>query len=59
MSTVDMFSPHEWMSFLKSGLIAWLHPNLIQGIFLHSTEPGRQGGILHKNITGTSNSLAY
>ena len=57
MSRVDLFSPHDWMSLLRSALFAWLHPDLIQAIFLHSTEPGRRGGIWHKNIHGTSEKL--
>ncbi|RJS86793.1 glycosyltransferase [Candidatus Bathyarchaeota archaeon] len=57
ISLADLFSPHDWMSFLRSALFAWLHPDLIQAIFIHSTEPGRQGGIQHRNIHGTSNKL--
>jgi len=57
MSEADLFSPHDWMSFLRSALFAWLHPSLVQAIFVHSTEPGRQGGILHKNLCGTSEKL--
>ena len=57
MSLADVFSPHDWMSFLRSALFAWLHPDLVQAIFLHSTEPGRQGGLQHKNVNGTSEKL--
>jgi glycosyltransferase involved in cell wall biosynthesis len=57
MSRADLFSPHDWMSFLRSALFAWLHPDLVQAIFIHSTEPGRIGGIRHKNINGTSEKL--
>jgi len=57
MSLADVFSPHDWMSFLRSALFAWLHPDLVQAIFLHSTEPGRQGGLQHKNLNGTSEKL--
>jgi len=57
MAQADLFSPHDWMSLLRSALFAWLHPNLVQAIFIHSTEPGRQGGIWHKNIQGTSERL--
>ena len=57
MSLADVFSPHDWMSFLRSALFAWLHPDLVQAIFLHSTEPGRQGGLKHKNVNGTSEKL--
>ncbi|MCW4019655.1 MAG: glycosyltransferase family 4 protein [Candidatus Bathyarchaeota archaeon] len=57
MSQTDLFSPHDWMSLLRSALFAWLHPNLIQAIFIHSTEPGRIGGIQHKNVNGTSEKL--
>ncbi|OYT49857.1 hypothetical protein B6U79_00985 [Candidatus Bathyarchaeota archaeon ex4484_231] len=57
MSHADLFSPHDWMSFLRSALFAWLHPELIQAIFIHSTEPGRIGGIRHNNINGTSEKL--
>jgi glycosyltransferase involved in cell wall biosynthesis len=57
MSLADLFSPHDWMSFLKSALFTWLHPELPQAIFIHSTEPGRRGGIWHKNIAGTSGNL--
>jgi len=57
MALADIFSPHDWMSFLRSALFAWLHPDLVQAIFLHSTEPGRQGGLQHKNLNGTSEKL--
>ena len=57
MSLADLFSPHDWMSLLRSALFAWLHPDLIQAIFIHSTEPGRQGGIQHRNLHGTSDKL--
>jgi len=57
MALADIFSPHDWMSFLRSALFAWLHPDLVQAIFLHSTEPGRQGGLQHKNLNGTSDKL--
>ena len=57
MSLADLFSPHDWMSILRSALLAWLHPDLVQAIFIHSTEPGRQGGIKHRNIHGTSDKL--
>ena len=57
MSRADLFSPHDWMSILRSALFAWLHPDLPQAIFIHSTEPGRRGGIRHKNIHGTSEKL--
>mgnify|MGYP001033114543 CR=1 FL=1 len=57
MSLADLFSSHDWMSMLRSGLVAWLHPDLAQDIFLHSTEPGRRGGIWHKNPLGTSEKL--
>jgi glycosyltransferase involved in cell wall biosynthesis len=57
MSRADLFSPHDWMSFLRSALFTWLHPKLPQAIFVHSTEPGRRGGISHKNIVGTSRNL--
>lgn len=57
MSLADLFSPHDWMSLLRSALVAWLHPELPQAIFIHSTEPGRRGGIWHQNIHGTSEKL--
>jgi len=57
MSQADLFSPNDWMSFLRSALFAWLHPELPQAIFIHSTEPGRRGGMEHKNINGTSEKL--
>jgi glycosyltransferase involved in cell wall biosynthesis len=57
LSHVDLFSPHDWMSFLRSAFNVWLHPELPQAIFVHSTEPGRRGGIWHKNISGTSRNL--
>jgi len=57
MSLADLFSPHDWMSLLRSALVAWLHPELPQAIFIHSTEPGRRGGIWHQNIDGTSEKL--
>lgn len=57
MSLADLFSPHDWMSLLRSALVAWLHPELPQAIFIHSTEPGRRGGISHQNIHGTSEKL--
>jgi glycosyltransferase involved in cell wall biosynthesis len=58
MALADLFSPHDWMSLVRSALFAWLHPDLVQAIFIHSTEPGRQGGIQHRNIHGTSDKLA-
>lgn len=58
MSRADLFSPHDWMSLLRSALFAWLHPDLIQAIFIHSTEPGRRGGIWHNNIHGTLEKLS-
>jgi len=57
MSEANLFSPHDWMSIPRSALIAWLHPDLPQAIFIHSTEPGRQGGIWHRNLDGTSEKL--
>ncbi len=57
MSHADLFSPHDWMSLLRSALYAWLHPELAQAIFIHSTEPGRIGGVQHGNINGTSEKL--
>jgi glycosyltransferase involved in cell wall biosynthesis len=57
MALADLFSPHDWMSLLRSALFAWLHPDLVQAIFIHSTEPGRQGGFWHKNTLGTSERL--
>jgi len=57
MALADLFSPHDWMSLLRSALFAWLHPDLVQCIFIHSTEPGRQGGVWHKNINGTSERM--
>lgn len=57
MAHVDLFSAHDWMSFLRSALIAWLHPELIQAIFIHSTEPGRRGSVWHNNLQGTSQKL--
>jgi len=57
MSQADLFSPHDWMSLVRSALNAWLHPDLVQAIFIHSTEPGRIGGIRHRNIDGTSEKL--
>jgi len=57
MSEADLFSPHDWMSYLRSALFAWLHPDLVQAIFVHSTEPGRRGGIRHRNTSGTSEKL--
>ncbi|MCP8321760.1 MAG: glycosyltransferase family 4 protein [archaeon] len=57
MALADLFSPHDWMSFLRSALFAWLHPDLVQAVFLHSTEPGRRGGIWHNNISGTSKKM--
>ncbi|MBS7656642.1 glycosyltransferase family 4 protein [Candidatus Bathyarchaeota archaeon] len=57
MAEADVFSPHDWMSYLRSGLNAWLHPDLVQAIFIHSTEPGRIGGIQHYNLNGTSDKF--
>jgi len=57
MTEADIFSPHDWMSYVRSGLIAWLHPDLVQAIFIHSTEPGRIGGIQHNNVNGTTDNL--
>lgn len=57
MSTIDLYAPHDWMSYLRSALHTWLHPDLPQTIFLHSTEPGRTGGVWHNNPEGTSESL--
>lgn len=57
MSEADLFSPHDWMSLLRSALFAWLHSDLVQAIFIHSTEPGRIGGIRHNNIDGTSEKM--
>jgi len=57
MALADLFSPHDWMSLLRSALFAWLHPDLAQAIFIHSTEPGRIGGIQHRNVMGTSPKL--
>jgi len=57
MAHTDIFSPHDWMSLLRSALFAWLHPDLVQSIFIHSTEPGRIGGIRHMNVNGTSKKL--
>jgi glycosyltransferase involved in cell wall biosynthesis len=57
IAEANLFSPHDWMSLLRSALFAWLHPDLVQAIFIHSTEPGRQSGIWHKNIQGTSEKL--
>ena len=57
MCLADLFSPHDWMSLLRSALFAWLHPELPQAIFIHSTEPGRRGGIWHKNSHGTKGKL--
>jgi len=54
MALADIFSPHDWMSLLRSALFAWMHPELVQALFIHSTEPGRRGGILHANLRGTS-----
>ncbi|MEM2914025.1 MAG: hypothetical protein QXH91_01295, partial [Candidatus Bathyarchaeia archaeon] len=50
MALTDLFSPHDWMSFLRSALVAWMHPDLVQSNFIHSTEPGRRGGISHRNL---------
>ena len=58
MTRADLFSPHDWMSYVRSALFAWLHPDLVQAIFIHSTEPGRRGGIEHRNVKGTSEKLA-
>jgi len=57
MALADLFSPHDWMSFLRSALFAWLHPDLVQAVFIHSTEPGRIGGIQHNNTNGTTEKL--
>lgn len=57
MAHADLFSPHDWMSLVRSGLYAWLHPDLVQAIFVHSTEPGRIGGLRHRNVNGTSDKL--
>lgn len=54
MSEVDLFESHDWMSFLKSGFFSLLSPKLPQNLGLHSTEPGRLGGISHHNLNGTS-----
>lgn len=54
MSEADLFLPNDWMSYPRSALFAWLHPELVQAVFLHSTEPGRAGGIWHQNYQGTS-----
>jgi glycosyltransferase involved in cell wall biosynthesis len=59
ISLADLFSPHDWMSFLRSALFAWLHPELVQAVFVHSTEPGRRGGIWHRNVRGTSEKFDY
>jgi len=57
MTEADIFSPHDWMSYVRSGLNAWLYPDLVQAIFIHSTEPGRIGGIQHNNVNGTTDNL--
>jgi glycosyltransferase involved in cell wall biosynthesis len=57
MTEADLFSPHDWMSFTRSASAALLHPNLVQAIFIHSTEPGRIGGFQHNNINGTQDNL--
>jgi glycosyltransferase involved in cell wall biosynthesis len=57
MAEADLFSPHDWMSVVRSALIALLHPDLVQAIFVHSTEPGRIGGLQHNNINGTTDKL--
>jgi glycosyltransferase involved in cell wall biosynthesis len=59
MSKADIFSPNDWMSLPRSALFALLHPELVQTIFIHSTEPGRIGGIQHRNIYGTSDKLNF
>jgi glycosyltransferase involved in cell wall biosynthesis len=57
MTEADLFAPNDWMSIVRSALNALLHPNLVQAIFIHSTEPGRIGGIQHNNINGTTEKL--
>ena len=59
MALADLFSPHDWMSYLRSALFAWMHPDLTQAIFIHSTEPGRRGGVWHMNINGTTDGLDF
>lgn len=59
MALADLFSPHDWMSYLRSALFAWMHPDLVQAIFIHSTEPGRRGGVWHMNINGTTDELDF
>ncbi|RJS78619.1 glycosyltransferase [Candidatus Bathyarchaeota archaeon] len=59
MALADLFSPHDWMSYLRSALFAWMHPDLTQAIFIHSTEPGRRGGVWHMNINGTTEELDF
>ncbi|HIE14697.1 TPA: hypothetical protein EYP70_05435, partial [Candidatus Bathyarchaeota archaeon] len=59
MALADLFSPHDWMSYLRSALFAWMHPDLVQAISIHSTEPGRRGGVWHMNINGTTDELDF
>ena len=57
MSLADLFIPNDWMSFPRSALYAWMHSDLTQLVFIHSTEPGRCGGIVHTNYRGTSQNF--
>jgi glycosyltransferase involved in cell wall biosynthesis len=57
MATIDLFIPNDWFSYVRSALNSWLHPDLLQQIFIHSTEPGRIGGIYHANFKGSSEKM--
>lgn len=52
MATIDLFIPNDWFSYVRSALNSWIHPDLCQQIFIHSTEPGRTGGVYHANFKG-------
>ena len=53
MCEAELLEPQDWMSFLRSGFFSLLLPDLVQNLGVHSTEPGRRGGIYHNNLNGT------
>jgi len=57
MAKTDLFIANDWMSIPRSAFYSWLHPSMPQEIILHSFEPGRLGGVLHKNFNGTNDKI--
>jgi glycosyltransferase involved in cell wall biosynthesis len=54
MADSDLGEYHDWFSFIRSGFHSLLLPGMPQNLNIHSTEPGRNQGILHNNQRGTS-----